>query len=201
MRDFKYDDITVLFDKFYLLKSNNMFGVFTKDNKKLLEVKFAEVFPISTDKILYLKDNAWYKVSYTNDFFNSKVQKIKLNPNFRLDYIEKQPDFFSLGYNNLYGIIDKKLNIIIPPINEKMEMYYNGKYFDRSGKIYSSKGIPLKDIDVNRNYFDDNVKFKNTLICTKNGKYGVVNMDGKIVVPFKYSYIQNIDGNKFVVKK
>ncbi|NML72087.1 WG repeat-containing protein [Chryseobacterium sp. RP-3-3] len=207
LQDFKYDDITVLFDKFYLLKSNDRLGVFAKDNKKLLEVKFSKVFPISANEILYIENNVWYKVSYTNDFSNSRIQKIKLNPNFKLDYIEKQPDnvtgndFFSLEYNNLYGIIDKKLNIIIPPVNEEKERYYNNKYFDESGKIYSSKGILLKDIDVSRNYFDDNVKFKSTIICTKDGKYGVVNIDGKIVVPFKYSYIQNIDGNKFIVKK
>ena len=204
--DFEYEDITVLFDSFYLVKKENKQGLFTKKNKKVLEVKYEEIFPISNTQVLFVENGDWYQVEYSANFKEHTVRKTKLHSNFGFAYMDtfepstatyvKNTDFFVLYNCSETGIIDKNLNIIIPCEHTQIPRYFNEKHFD-FGVKYTVKGVALKDMDLSQ----DDVDFKETIIGKKEGKYGVINQDGTILVPFQYSSIQNIDGKRFVVKR
>lgn len=202
--NFVYDDIKLIFDIFYLLKHNGKTGLST-DTKTVFDTKYSEIFPISKNIVLVNENKTWYKVTLDNNYKVIRKEKTNLNPKFNFNYLESykflfSKDFFSVNYNNFYGIIDKNLKIIVPINNQKEPRYFFSKYFELD-KNYTVNGVLLEGIDLSRNYYDDSYSFINTIICTKNKKYGVVDTNGKILIPFQYSYIQNIDGSRFIVQK
>lgn len=208
--DFKYDFIEPIFETYYLVENDNGQGLFTSNNNNILQVKSQKIFPISKNEILFTEKGRWNKILFSENYEKSNVKTTNLKANYNFSYLESfsdlenkyvnNTDFFVIKDLDNYGIIDRNLKIIIPIINEEKLEYFNGKFFDFKRK-YTAKGIELRDIDLSKNYYDDDISFKKTIIAKKGEKYGVVNMDGKVVIPFQYSYIENIDGQKYIVKK
>ena len=206
--DFKYDSIEPIFETYYVVENDNGQGLFTTNNKNILQVKSQKIFLNSKNEILYTEKGRWNKILLADNFEKISVKTTNLKADYDFSYLKsysdlekdymKNTDIFVVEDLGRYGIIDKNQKIIVPIVNNKKLEFFNGKYFDFDRK-YTAKGIELKEIDLSRNYYDDDKSFKKTIIAKKGEKYGVVNMDGKIVVPFKYSYIQNIDGQKFIV--
>ena len=210
--DFKYDSIEPIFETFYLVENDNGQGLFTSNNKKILKIKSQKIFPISNNEVLFTEKGKWKKILFSKNFENNIVKNTDLKDSYDFSYLEtfsdsergffNSTDFFLVRDSDLdnYGIIDSKQKIIVPIENEDKLRSFNGKIFEFKRK-YTLKGIELRDIDLSRNYYDDNISFKKTIIAKKGEKYGVVDMEGKIAIPFIYSYIQNIDGQRFIVTR
>lgn len=204
--DFQYDDITMFFNGLYLVSKGDKQGLFTQNGKKLLEVKYKDIFPMSAHSVLVLENGKWIKVSYESSYKKYTSKKTNLNADYSFAYMdtfnrasstyEKNTDFFVVLQCSNSGIIDKDLNIVIACEHSEIPRYFNEKYF-KFEKTYTIKGVELKQIDLSK----DDAQFKGVIIGIKDGKYGVVNDMGDVVVPFEYSYIQCIDEDRFVVKK
>lgn len=208
--DFKYDSIEPIFGTYYLVENDYGRGLLTSNNKNILQVKYQKIFPISKNEILFTEKGRWNKISFSDNYERSRIKTTNLKANHDFSYLETfstsenewiiNSDFFVIKNLANYGIIDRNQKIIIPIINNTKLKYFDGKFFDFEKK-YTAKGIELLDTDLSRNYYDDDISFKKTIIAKKGEKYGVVNIDGKVVIPFQYSYIQNIDGHKFIIQK
>lgn len=208
--DFKYDYIEPAFETYYLVENDNGQGLFTSNNKNILQIKPQKIFPISKNEIWFTEKGVWNKITFSGNYEKRHIKPTKLTADYDFSYLEtfstlenkyiNNSDFFLIKNLGNYGIIDRNQKIIIPIINDEKLKYFNGKFYDFEKK-YTAKGIELQDIDLSKNYYDDDNNFKQTIIGKKGEKYGVVNMDGKVIIPFQYSHIQNIDGHKFIVKK
>ena len=208
--DFKYDYIEPAFETYYLVENDNGQGLFTSNNKNILQIKTQKIFPISKNEIWFTEKGVWNKITFSGNYEKKHIKPTKLTADYDFSYLEtfstlenkyiNNSDFFLIKNLGNYGIIDRNQKIIIPIINDEKLEYFNGKFYDFEKK-YTAKGIELQDIDLSKNYYDDDNNFKQTIIGKKGEKYGVVNVDGKVIIPFQYSYIQNIDGHKFIVKK
>jgi len=208
-----YDEIKVFPNAFYITKINARYDLLNTSLKELLPAKYQIVFPISNKEVLVLDKNKWHKIIFNGSIKTTKSLNFSSDVRFnyfdtysvKLDEYVINKDFFQITDNNGIGVIGKNLNVIIAPKYERGSEYFNDKYFHlkkNGNSIYfNSKGKELKNIDLSRNYYDDDISFNKTLICTRNKKYGVISLDGSVLVPFNYSYIQNIDGKKFVVSK
>lgn len=129
---------------------------------------------------------------------------------------------FQLAYYTIYegekwGVIDTKGNVIIEPSYEEMIIipdntkpificienvnYENGSYNskainEKSEEIFANydKIEAIYNYDENNNLWYEN----NILKVQKNGKYGLINIEGKEIVSCVYDAIDSIKGTKTV---
>ena len=77
------------------------------------------------------------------------------------------------------------------PSGYKLKAYSNGiLLLEKDGKFsyYKSNGTWLRETE-----FTDAATFlEGIAVCALNGKYGVINNSGKVVVPFEYDYISTV---------
>ena len=209
---FRYKKISAAFNNLYIANLNGKYGLFSSKGKQLLSCIYDDIFAISSNKALVLKQGKWL-------LFDSKTSKMTNTEFTRADKLgymdrrsipfpyfidEKKPytdTYFLLIRNGKYGVIDHQLNVLIPPTHDKEPTFDIDKYFTFGFKdtfLYTRKGVPMEGMEAIF-YTYDSSKFPNTIICKKGEKYGVIDMDGKELIPFVYSFIQNIDEKKFIV--
>ncbi len=123
--------------------------------------------------------------------------------------------YFVINENNKWGVIDNNSKIIIDPIysdtiiipNNKKPIFictYNANYEDGTygTKVINAKGkemfteydkvLPLENYDENNNiWYEDNV-----LLVEKDGKYGLINFDGRELLDVSYDEIYTLKGIK-----
>ncbi|MFO0357289.1 MAG: WG repeat-containing protein [Sphingobacteriaceae bacterium] len=208
----KYEKIECFYKKFYVLEINKKFGVLNGDLIEILPATYNKIVPISINEFIVLEGLQWFKINIDNDL---KITKQKINYDasydFKLFKINSKKtnsfgycqDYFLVSKNGLYGVITKDLSILIPPKYQLTEWTFNTNYFEfqNNGFIlfFGLNGNQFKDLDLsNSNYSQP---LENAIICKKDGKYGVIDSQGNVVVPFNYFEIKNIDGRRFIVKK
>ena len=139
------------------------------------------------------------------------VTIVKQNNNKRFSIEEiNEYNYFLLNENNKMGVIDSSGKIIIEPTYDSIQipnpskgvficLYdYNSQTEDYKTKVLNEKNeeiftkyekvtaIPLNGIASDIPYE------KNSLLFEKNGKYGVINLDGKVIVKANYDEIQGL---------
>ncbi|MCD8413576.1 WG repeat-containing protein [Tenacibaculum finnmarkense genomovar ulcerans] len=213
--DFLYSKIKSSFNKFYVIMHNKKKGVFSKKGKQVLPIKYKDILPISTTKILVLDEKKWYiyninkpnKFSETTLDSKTKVSYSNIFPYYHYKGIGDeliQNIYFTIEKDSKYGVINNNIDIVISPKHENSPILNYKKFFSfgHSDKqvLYTINGILMDE--MNRvNCCTESELLTNSIICLKNNKYGVVDMFSNILIPFEYSYIENIDGKKFIVKK
>lgn len=208
--DFLYDDIQIIMDQFYLVKNENGQGLFTRNNKQILELKPQKIFPISKSEVLHTENNFWYKTSFSKDYKIKKQKQTELTANYDLSYLEisdpnsrgllLDTNYFAISNGQRFGIINKNQKLIVQIANITEPKYSNGKFFELD-QLYTIKGGTLVNVEIGESTFEDGSKNRKTLIVKKGGKYGVINLKGKTIIPFNYSAIQKLNDKKFLVYK
>ncbi len=146
-----------------LVKKDNKYGV--------INIKGAELVKTNYDKIeadKYYKENIGYKDC-------GYIVSITTNEGYRYGYINKDgKELLKTEYNDLYRILEANSEepYLICAQNGKYGLYKNSK------KIIDNEYQSLR--------YDE---FNNRIIALKGKQYGVFTMDGKQIVPFKYSQI------------
>lgn len=121
--------------------------------------------------------------------------------------------YFTVYTNEKYGVIDSKGKIIIQPNYDEMiiipnktepvfictyNVNYNNNTFktkvlnDKNKEIFKEYQTvePIYNYDLNNNLWFE----KNALIVKKNGKYGLINYSGKLILDCKYDKIESLKG-------
>lgn len=121
--------------------------------------------------------------------------------------------YFKINKNNKWGVIDNNGKTIIEPIyndaiiipNDKKAIFiciYNANYEEETygTKVLDAKGKEifteynkvqaLENYDKNNNVWYEN----NVLLIEKNGKYGLINFDGKEILTPEYENIYTLKG-------
>ena len=123
--------------------------------------------------------------------------------------------YFLINKNNKWGVIDNNAKIVIEPTyedaiiipNKKQDVFictydtnynegtYKTKVLDSKGKeIFSQydKVLPLENYDENNNlWYEDNV-----LLTEKDGKFGLIDLNGNQILETNYEKIYTLKGIK-----
>ena len=135
---------------------------------------------------------------------------------------EQTKDYFSLYAEDKWGIIDGTGNIVIEPTYKEMLIVLNSKKdvflctydVDEKTGEYKTKVVNKENkeiytdydkVEVLENYDSaENVWYeKDILRVQKDGKYGLINLDGKQVLSIEYDKIETLKGlqNSILVQK
>lgn len=140
--------------------------------------------------------------------------------NYEIEEI-KEYNYFLLYENNKMGVIDKQGKILIEPIYESIQIPNPSKDvficlydYDSQTENYKTKTLNAKNEEIFTQYekvmaislngiASDIPYEKSVLIYQKNGKYGLINFEGKVIVKEKYDEIQGLTykEGEFLVKK
>ncbi|MBE6336467.1 MAG: SEL1-like repeat protein [Lentimicrobiaceae bacterium] len=171
----------------------------------------------------YKKDLFFVKKDNKYGFFNTKYQLIIP---FKYDFtsgFNGKEELCAVGINGKYGYIDKSGNEVIPLAYDFAAPFYNGLaavvknnklgYINHSGEIV----IPLKyEVEYTSYQYDNFTKecrkdislgcdFEYspyiTFVKSSNGKFGIINRNGELIVDYIYDDIRSAgtDGFKCIV--
>lgn len=159
------------------------------------EPVYEEVMMASDD---YGSSSNYSSNNNSNSSSFEPIKNIKFNNKYEIyTNINDQYDFFhdksSSRYSSIVGIVDKNGNVILPNIFYKSYNNNNQNdlilYTDNNYGIFNIKNlrwsVPL--------IYDEISSINNSLYSTKkNGKYGIIDNNNKIIVPFQWSNINTI---------
>lgn len=146
-----------------LVKKDGKYGIINIKGATLVKINYEK---IETDKF-YEEGNGYRKAGY--------IVSKTTNEGYRYGYVNlRGKEIIEIKYNDLYRIteIDSEEIYII--------CAENGKY----GLIKNDKKI-IENEYQSLTYTESN----NTIIALKGKKYGVLSIDGKVIVPFEYKQI------------
>ncbi len=207
----KYDEITNIYgNDMYVVKQQGKQILVDKEGNELLKSGFDEIKAIMKNKengIIYVKDGKYGIMKSTGE--------VIIEPEYE-DLKEAKTGLLIAQKNGNYGVIDMQkqtkieFNYVSMSYNEKADLYigekveYTNDIIDSGFNIRQS-GI-LTELNSTKGYFSlrqgeeekyYNFKFEeksiaeiftnNTIFKSKkDGKYGFVDKDGKVVVDYKY---------------
>lgn len=146
-----------------LVKKDGKYGIINIKGATLVKTNYEK---IETDKF-YEEGNGYRKAGY--------IVSKTTNEGYRYGYVNlRGKEIIEIKYNDLYRITEIDSEDIYIICAE------NGKY----GLIKNDKKI-IENEYQSLTYTESN----NTIIALKGKKYGVLSIDGKVIVPFEYKQI------------
>lgn len=176
--------------KYYIVKKNNLFGIYFMETGKKTEIEFDRVYA----------DGIGYVMADKNKMggaFNIKGELIipfEYDPEFIAQY-----NFgLKITKDKKKGFTDKAGKIIVPPMYDDVESFYeNGMNYFIKVRLGEKFGvINLKNEIIIPTDFgrigEENGFFK-VVTPEPDRKFGLYSRNGKLVVPAKYNWITNSD--------
>ena len=188
----EYFDTNHLSSEYYNARKGKIFHIYNKDLKKIGESyePIYNDYSVSTPQIIF-KDlkNKYGMVTSSGEliipFVYDEIYKIE------------KTHLFIVAKNNKFGIIDDLGKIKTPIIYKELYSLYN-KFDDELRNKNLFIADDNKIIDVNNNIkisgFDSlaGVFYNhNFLIVSKNKKFGIIDVDKKVLLPIEYEEISN----------
>lgn len=203
----KFQEIKSFFN-LYTVRSNNLWGIFNNKGKLILPIKYQKIFITSNDGAFVFKNNKWFKITFKTI---SKLTQLNIPNGFWFEYFEengkiKNNKCFIMTNDSVEGLVSDLGIVLIHPNYKYMQYFENGNYYsaiDKNYKYYfNSKGKSLSEthFDDKNNYNSNDYK---NIICSKTNKFGVIDSEGKLIIPFEYDLIQRVEDNEnvFIVSK
>ncbi|MCL2860656.1 MAG: WG repeat-containing protein [Oscillospiraceae bacterium] len=141
------------------------------------------------------------------------LQKILSKTNNNLSSTGSNVEYFSVYTNGKWGVIDSNGNTVIDPTYNEMIIVPDSQKpvflcvynVDLNDETYETKVLNQNNQEILTGYdkvelldnYDENYNIwqeKNILKVEKNGKYGIVNYDGKVLLSLEYDDIQTLKG-------
>lgn len=168
------------------------YGVLDPKGRTVIPFEYDRLQLYSKDLICGTKDLIW------RCFDANGVSKLVTPYRFGSLELDK---YFHVFKDDYSGIIDINGNVIIPLQYDNIDIYAEDLICGTKDETWGCFTIDgkqkfISDYDDNRRVFED------YFIVNKNDKYGLIDQDGKIVIPLNYSYIgQFSDKNLLRVEK
>lgn len=215
-----YDDVNQqMIDQNVIVKKNNKWAVFDNSGKQLSDfiydnVKRTDIVDFSKD--IFSQDKSTYfengaalvEVNGKYEFINAKAQAAF--PNNKFDSASTFDTFKNaiVKRNGKYGIIKTNGTFKVPleydfieyfDTNHAFSEYYNAK----KGKVYCIFNRYLEKIGESYEPVYNDFSTSNLTLAYKNlkGKIGVVDWRGKIIIPFEYDSLTEVENTSFFYAK
>lgn len=194
----EYDEIfTSLFDdKFFMCRKLNNYGLVNFENKPILPFEYEAFYAIKDNYAVVRKNNKFQLV-----FIPTKAHTIFENMTL--------PEFFNgktlvtiNDAKNKLGFMDITGKVLIETKYDDMRERNDGSYtvyINKKAGIVSQQGVEV--IAPDYDLLDKRFFLSEDLFCArKNNKWGIIDYNHNIIVPFEYD---SIDPTKyaFIVKK
>jgi len=208
MIPFEYDELNdyITSEIFFIGAKGGKYGLFGSDGKVVLPAQYD-----------MLNGDGLKMVIVTN---NNKTGMVTPNGStvFPMEYDEivNMGSCFRLKKNNKYGFVGYSGNLILPVEYDTLcqlatKTYYNIDYLlvTRNGKkaiVDAETGKPLCDFIyddlIGTCKSDEDLEiFDTTIIAVKNGRYGMIKMNGNVLVPFIYDELQYLNSDLVIAGK
>lgn len=182
-----YEDITYLSSESMIVKSNGKYGIAGTDKTEKVKAEYQSLKYAFSDYYIAKKDNKYGVINSNGEVFAQ----------FEYDALEFNKDADCLvgnksGDENSY-LIDRNLELKVTGKNITVHNGYIRANVNDEYKFYNLKFEEKTNRDVFAN---------NTLYVAKNdGKYGLVNRDGTLVVQYQYEDITEQNEYGYVAVK
>ena len=174
------------------------YGYVNKDGKVILNNEYNEITrvnDIENSKDIYLicaKNGQYGVLKNKEEVLKNEYQSIRYDKTNNLFVVEKSKKF---GASDING------NIIIEPTYNQIDITGNYLYAenDQGTVMFNNNGT---EANINTNVAilnTENEKYKIKIDNEKGSKYGVINESGEQVIEEKYSYIEYLYDNYFIV--
>lgn len=171
------------------VEKNDLIGAINKSGDIIIPIKYTNI--IKSKDLYICKYNNYYGVI-------DKTNNIVIS--FKYDDICEMFDNFKVTLKNKCGIISRTGVVIFDSIHYRIETL-NEYYVLSDGNNYC---VAKKDGTIIISYSDNYTKIRDInfgYICAvSNEKYGVVDFDRNVIIPFKYININIRSSNVFEVK-
>ncbi|WP_339841634.1 WG repeat-containing protein [uncultured Maribacter sp.] len=189
-------------DSYVCLSQNNKWGFFSCDGRKLTDFQYDRIVEgkYNEDNYTYFKNgpclvNIDGKYGFINENFNVVIPYGKYTKPIAFDQSKRAIIETYMGF----GLIDPEDRFILEPKYESIEYfpYPSERYKIRLNGLngifdsFANKILPIRYKSIVPNYFKFDTISKGTLILkNQNGKFGVSDYDGNILIPLEYDSIQ-----------
>lgn len=217
-----YTDIKHVYgNEMYIVKENDKWKITDKNGEKSTEINYEEVKSINNENII-IKNNSKYGIISLDKTEKVACEYDDMNYAFSDYYIVKKDNKYGVinskgevGLNIQYEslIFNKEADCLVGTKNDDQKLYLIDRNLEEkvSGTNMTVHNGYIR-INVDDQYLFYNLKFEqktnrdvfanNTLYVAKNdGKFGLVNKDGTLVVQYQYEDITEQNEYGYVAAK
>ncbi len=193
-----YDRIELLPGPYLKVRKNRRWGLLGLLGQELLPHEYAEITaPIPG--LIALKKGDQYALLSQKEIFARYAEKMSKSILFEYNQLEALDSSFVLGQSKgAFGVLDLNKDWVLPPQYSQVEMLGNSQawaaYLDSAWQIFSSDGQLLYPEPV-----EDYQFYSEKLCLKKEGKWGLIALDGESLLDFKFDSLQILDN--LVIKR
>lgn len=183
------------------VEKDNKYGLINLDGKEILSCEYDNIYALEgiTNSIVVVKDGKLGLVdSNGNQVIDTQYKEIK---NFGKDY---KQGYIIKNQDNKCGIVSYSKIQVLPNQYEDIKQVYGTSLFviSESGK---QKVIKQDGTVVIGDGFDSISQILDGttqgVVFIKNGKYGVMNSDAKVIIDPTYDYLKQAKSQEYIAKK
>lgn len=207
----------------YIFKRNDKYGVFDKNLNILIEPIYDEIFKGEKNSLLLAKKNDKYGyLNFKGDIiipFEYEMGAVEKNglmvvkKDNKIGVInQNNKDIIKFNYEGVY--YDKSNNFIVLKDKEYFSIDTLGKIeklnvswmgVQKNEKIFYEKDNKFGIFDFEKGYITENIydelsqNYNELIIAKKDGKYGLINNAGKVILSLSHDFILPVGSNYFKV--
>ena len=198
--DFVYDYVDVLSENRFLAEKEENYKLLDEKGNVILEEN--NVFISKIDDNLLLDENYDDKTCKFIDYDGNVINTFASIPSI---YYGSE-GMILFGEKDLWGFMDVTGKVVIEPKYTNASSFVNGYALveeqDSTIKFIDKEGKDFCVIPEEYSYYVSNVNENGLIICeNKDGKQGVINTEGNVVVNFEYDHIEDFAEGLAVVSK
>jgi hypothetical protein len=185
-----------------IIRKNNLNGLFSLDNKKLLPIEFEFILPRGNERFILWTKKSIFGLSDINGKIIIPIQYKSVSSTENDDF------YITENGKNLNGVYDYNGKNIIP---EEFKFYTVDKY-----RIFASKDNKSQIIEINNSenniILDEKIELIETVrhysmgenlfqIIKKENKYGIINSKNETIIPIIYDEIKSSQNWRYFIIK
>ena len=184
-----YDDASEFKEGLAAVCKNDSCFFIDKEGKKISTSFFDETESYKDGIAIVKKDSVYYLINRLGQIISKGYQDINASSN----------NLFVCKFNNLYGAINTKGEIIIPFTYSKLGNFKNNYAYYLSNQ-YGLVDITNKALKAQWEWISD-VDTNSIAIVKKNSKFGLITIDESIILLAEFDYITHCKNEIYLVVK
>lgn len=173
----------------FIYCENNLFGFWDFTKVKLIEAKYQEVKEFIGDLTWVKKDNKWYLIDVNEKIKTNKYDEL-LHFDAEISIVRSKNVAYIIGHMDFKS---KKIPFDFVKYNNNIFLVKNKKEY-----FFLSKNLK----EISKDKYENAKEFNDGFAPVfKNGSWGVINSDGRIIIDFKYQEIFIFSSYLFHVKQ
>lgn len=174
------------------------YGYLNAKGKEILETEYNQIYRVTE---IEDKDSEYLICAKNGQYGIAKKQEIIVGNDYQSIQYDATNQVFIVEKSKKYGVINLEGKLIVPVQYKQIDI--TGIYLyaqnEQGTTVYNSNGTEAK-IEANIAILNTNNEKYRIRINNENGtKYGVINQEGKQIIEEKYSYIEYLYDNYFIV--